>query len=209
MAVAIIAKSAALLSPAIAADFVHVAGPVSVRIGFIACGIGLDVLALAIGIGVTGIAWNVRLRVGAAFAGAEIGMQLLGIAIGTGAGHLLGELAAYCGFALLALIGVVMLRGSFGDREPMSLRATSGWGLVVAAGSISFDSLGVGFSLPALGVPLGPLFATVAVTTVAFTLTGLAFGRALGERYRTGAERGCGLVLIVLAIFFTLQHVRH
>jgi putative Mn2+ efflux pump MntP len=57
-------------------------------------------------------------------------------------------------------------------------------------------------------VPLIPLFVTVACSTVAFTLTGLAFGNALGNRYRLGAERGCGLILIVLAILFTLQHVR-
>jgi putative Mn2+ efflux pump MntP len=181
----------------------------ALRLGLIAFGIGLDVLALAIGIGVTGVPWSIRLRVGAAFAGAEIGMQLLGVAIGTGAGHLVGAVAAYTGFALLALIGAFMLRESFGKHEAMSLKATSGWGLVAASGSISLDSLGVGFSLPSLGVPLVPLLATVAVTTVAFTLTGLAFGSALGERYRARAEGGCGIVLIVLAVLFTIQRAAH
>ena len=155
----------------------------------------------------TGIPWNLRFRVGAAFAGAEIGMQLLGVAIGTGAGHYAGDIAAYVGFGALALIGVVMLRESFGEHETLSLDATAGWGLVVASASISLDSLGVGFSLPSLSVPLLPLFVTVAFSTVAFTLTGLAFGNALGNRYRSGAERGCGLVLIGLAILFTLQHM--
>jgi putative Mn2+ efflux pump MntP len=208
MAVAIIVKSMAT-SPALAADFAQLAGPTSVRIGLIAFGIGLDVLALAIGIGITGVPWNVRLRVGAAFAGAEVGMQLLGIAIGTGAGHVAGDVAAYLGFALLALIGVYMLTESFGKHEPLSLDATTGWGLVAASASISLDSLGVGFSLPSLGVPLVPLFVTVAISTIAFTLSGLAFGNALGNRYRLVAERGCAIVLIVLAVFFTLQHVRH
>jgi hypothetical protein len=68
---------------------------------------------------------------------------------------------------------------------------------------------GFGFSLPSLGVPLIPLFVTVACSTVAFTLTGLAFGNALGNRYRLGAEHACGLILIVLALLFTLQHVRN
>ena len=51
-----------------------------------------------------------------------------------------------------------------------------------------------------------PLLATVAVTTITFSLAGLAFGEALGARYRTAAERGCAIVLIVLAVLFTLQH---
>jgi putative Mn2+ efflux pump MntP len=207
MGVAIVANAVAM-SPALAQTLSRVAGPVALRIGLIAFGIGLDVLALAIGIGISGVPWNVRFRVGAAFAAAEIGMQLLGIAIGTGAGHIVGDVAAYLGFGLLAFIGVYMLKESFGEHGPMSLKATSGWGLVAASASISLDSLGVGFSLPSLGVPLIPLFVTVACSTVAFTLTGLAFGNALGNRYRLGAERGCGLILIVLAILFTLQHVR-
>lgn len=206
---AAIAIKALSFTPAFATSVGGVAAPVWLRIGLISLAIGLDVLALAIGIGVTGVPWNIRIRVGAAFAGAEIGMQLLGIGVGTGAGHLVGELAAYCGFAVLALIGVYMLYESLAATEELNGMATSGWGLVAASASISMDSLGVGFSLPSLGVPLVPLFATVAVTTVAFTLTGLAFGNALGRRYRTGAERGCGIVLIVLALLFTLQHIAH
>ena len=207
VAVSMVVKSLST-APAFAAGVHDILGPVALRIGAIAFAIGLDVLALAIGIGVTGVPWNARIRVGAAFAGAEISMQLLGLAIGTGAGHLVGELAAYTGFGLLALIGLFMLKESF-DAEPVGMSATSGWGLLAASASISLDSLGVGFSLPSLGVPLVPLFATVAATTVAFTLAGLAFGAMLGQRARTGAERACGIVLILLAIVFTLQHVRH
>jgi hypothetical protein len=45
------------------------------------------------------------------------------------------------------------------------------------------DSLGVGFSLPSLQVPLVPLISSVAATTVIFTLAGLRFGEILGERF--------------------------
>jgi putative Mn2+ efflux pump MntP len=54
---------------------------------------------------VLGVPWNIRLRVGAAFAAAEIVMQVMGAAIGAGAGHVVGEIAAYSGFIILALIG--------------------------------------------------------------------------------------------------------
>jgi putative Mn2+ efflux pump MntP len=53
---------------------------------------------------------------------------------------------------------------------------------------------------------LVPLLATVAVSTVAFTLAGLQFGEMLGERFRENAERAAGVVLVALAIFFALNH---
>lgn len=178
----------------------------AVRTGGIALAVGLDVLALSTGIGVLGVPWNVRLRVGASFAVAEIVMQIVGAAIGAGAGHVAGEIAAYTGFALLGLIGAWIFRESLGEEHGLTEKATSGLGLVAASASISLDSLGVGFSLPALHVPLVPLIGTVAVTTVVFTFAGLRFGEILGTRFKQNAERGAGAVLVALAVLFTVQH---
>jgi putative Mn2+ efflux pump MntP len=206
---AAVAISALALLPALAAGAFPLAGSTSVRTGGIALAVGLDVLALSTGIGVLGVPWNVRFRVGAAFAGAEIVMQVLGAAIGAGAGHVAGQVAAYLGFVVLALIGVWIFRESFSHEEGLSEKATAGFGLLAASASISLDSLGVGFSLPALNVPLVPLIGTVAVTTVVFTFAGLRFGEILGERFKKNAERGAGVVLIALAVLFTLQHMAH
>ncbi len=190
-------------------DAVSLVGSTTVRTGGIALAVGLDVLALSTGIGVLGVPWNIRLRVGAAFAAAEIVMQVVGAGIGAGAGRVAGEIAAYAGFAILFLIGVWIFRESLGDEHGLSETATSGLGLLAASASISLDSLGVGFSLPALHVPLIPLIGTVAVTTVVFTFAGLRFGEILGERFKKNAERGAGSVLVALAVLFTLQQVAH
>ena len=69
------------------------------------------------------------------------------------------------------------------------------------------DSLGIGVSLPGVPLPLVPLLWTIAVSTILFTGIGLAFGSQLGAHYRRGAERSAGLVLVALAIFFTVQHL--
>jgi putative Mn2+ efflux pump MntP len=201
--------SAAAVLPALADTSLPMVDSTVIRTGGIALAVGLDVLALSTGIGVLGVPWNVRLRVGAAFASAEILMQILGAGIGAGAGHLAGEIAAYVGFALLAFIGVWIFRESFDKDHGLSETATSGIGLLAASASISLDSLGVGFSLPALHVPLAPLIATVAITTVIFTFAGLRFGEILGAHFKKNAERGAGIVLVALAVLFTLQHVSH
>ncbi len=79
----------------------------------VAFAVGLDVLAISVGVGVARLTFNASLRLGLAFAGSEIAMQMIGYALGVGAGRVLGDVAAYIGFALLAFIGVVMIRNSF------------------------------------------------------------------------------------------------
>jgi putative Mn2+ efflux pump MntP len=179
---------------------------VGMKIFGIALAVGLDVLALSIAVGIMQIAWSARLRLGFAFSLAEVLMQVIGYAIGTGASHLIGTIADYAGFLVLAGVGAYIVRESY-ESDETSFKVDSGWGLFAASASISLDSLGIGISLPGVPLPLVPLLATVAVSTVIFTAIGLAFGSQLGRRYKRIAARASGIVLIVLAIFFTLQHL--
>lgn len=179
---------------------------VAAKIVGIACAVGLDVLALSIAVGVMRIDWNARLRLGVAFSVAEVLMQVVGYAIGTGAGRIAGVVAAYVGFAILAGVGAFIFRESFETSAPI-FKADSGWGLVAASASISLDSFGIGVSLPGVPLPLVPLLATVAVSTIIFTAMGLAFGERLGQRYKRVAQRIAGVVLVLLAGVFTIQHL--
>jgi putative Mn2+ efflux pump MntP len=173
----------------------------------VAIAVGLDVLAVSVGVGVARLAWDASVRVGAAFASSEIIMQVVGYGLGTGAGKMIGEVASYVGFALLAVVGAFMLRSSMGDDSEAEFDATRGAGLLLTSLSISLDSLGVGFALPGVSIPLVPLLITVSISTVIFTFVGLEFGARLGERYEKGAERAAGIILIVLAVLFTIEHV--
>lgn len=178
-----------------------------VKVFAVALAVGLDVLAISVGVGVMRLALNARLRLGCAFAGSEIAMQVVGYELGAGAGRMLGEVAAYVGFALLATIGGLMIRNSFRHPSQAEFDATRGAGLLITSLSISLDSLGVGIALPAVGIPLLPLLITVSVTTIIFTFTGLAFGARLGERYERGAERSAGVLLIILAALFAIEQL--
>jgi putative Mn2+ efflux pump MntP len=171
----------------------------------VAFAVGLDVLAISVGVGVARLTFNASLRLGLAFAGSEIAMQMIGYALGVGAGRIFGDVAAYIGFALLAFIGVVMIRNSFRHPSEEKFDVTRGMGLLLTSLSISLDSLGVGIALPAVGIPLVPLLITVSITTTTFTFIGLGFGARLGERYERGAERAAGTMLVMLAALFAIE----
>jgi putative Mn2+ efflux pump MntP len=172
----------------------------------VALAIGLDVLAISTAVGIKGPPWPIRIRLGLGFAAAEICMQIVGLLLGTGFGRLVGEIGTWVGLVILAGIGVWILREGFSDDErDFNVGTTSG--LILASLSISLDSLGVGFALPALRLPLAPLLATVAVSTIGFTSAGLAFGARLGHLFEKNAERAAGIVLILIALIFALQHL--
>jgi putative Mn2+ efflux pump MntP len=173
----------------------------------VAIAIGLDVFAISIGVGITKVEWPTRVRLGAAFATAEITMQLIGYELGAGAGKLFGEIAEWIGFALLAMVGAFMIRESFSDSSEPAFDLTRGLGLLVASLSISLDSLGVGFALPAIEIPLIPMLITISITTSIFTFVGLAFGQRLGEQYEHEAQRVAGAMLMLLAVVFSIQHL--
>jgi putative Mn2+ efflux pump MntP len=177
------------------------------RILGVAAAIGLDVLALSAAIGVKPLSWSRRLGLGACFASAELVMQGIGLVAGTGLGHVVGELAAWVGLTVLLGIGIWIFASSFSKESQFDFDVETPLGLLLACLSISLDSLGIGFSLPALGLPLVQLFATVAVSTVCFTLAGLTFGAKLGEAFGRRAERGAGAVLILLAIAFAVERL--
>jgi putative Mn2+ efflux pump MntP len=173
----------------------------------VALAVGLDVLAISIGVGVAGVATQVRYRLGIAFASAEIAMQFIGYQLGRGAGAVLGELANFVAFALLAFIGSMMIRSALGGSREGEFDNTRGVGLLTTSLAISLDSLGVGVALPAARIPLGPTLVTVSITTTIFTLVGLAFGGRLGKRFEHQAEGIAGGILIILAIAFLVEHL--
>jgi putative Mn2+ efflux pump MntP len=168
----------------------------------VALAVGLDTFAISIGVGVAQLAPGASLRVGFAFALAEIMMQVIGYELGASAGQMLGRWAAIAGFILLGIIGILMVRSALRAEGETDFDATTGTGLLMTALSISLDSLGVGVALPAAAIPLVPLLITVSITTTVFTLVGLAFGAILGERYERRAEAVAGTMLVLLACAF-------
>ena len=121
-------------------------------------------------------------------------MNCVGALLAAGVGRLIGDAAGYLGFSALILVGGYMIYEAHDAEGGNPIDVTSGWGLFLSSLGISLDSLGVGFSILFVGVPLGITLAVIFAVSVAATLLGVSLGRALGER----VERASGLLAGVL-----------
>lgn len=175
-----------------------------------AVSLGLDVFAVSVGVGMRGVSRSIKIRIGTAFASAEVLMNLIGAGLGKLAGTLLGGVAGYIGFAALIGVGVYMIYEAVREAEEKTpLDMSRGWGLFIAALSISLDSLGIGFSILYIGVPLWLALGVIFVVSICATVLGLTLGRFLGRRVEEGAELWAGIVLVLTGIAFTLAKVFH
>jgi putative Mn2+ efflux pump MntP len=73
---------------------------------------------------------------------------------------------------------------------------------MLASLSVSLDSLGVGFSILYVGVPLIPTLMAIAFASFSSTALGLTFGQMLGRRAESSAAIAAGVVLIATGVLF-------
>ena len=181
-----------------------------VKIFVVAVSLGLDVFAVSVGVGMKGTDRNVKIRIGIAFALAEVTMTVLGVLIGQAAGRLLGDTAGYLGFAALVGVGIYMIYESVRESETVGgFDLSRGWGLLLGALSISLDSLGIGFSILYIGVPLGISLVFIGVTSVVSTTLGLMLGKRLGQVAEEQAALWAGIVLILTGVAFAALKLFH
>jgi putative Mn2+ efflux pump MntP len=182
----------------------------AIKILVVALALSLDVFAVSIGVGIRGVPRGVKLRIGIAFAGAEILMNVIGAGLGLVAGKLLGEVAGYIGFVALVALGIYMMRESRAElSEASRLDLSKGWGLTLAALSISLDSLGIGFSILYIGVPVAISLSVIGVVSVCATAAGLSLGQKLGSFAERYAAFLGGLLLTITGLAFAILKALH
>ncbi len=180
------------------------------KVLFVALSLGLDVFAVSVGVGMKGSDVWLKIRIGAAFAFAEVSMTVIGVLLGQAAGKLLGDAAGYLGFAALVGVGVYMIYEALhGTEEGGGFDLSRGFGLVLGALSISLDSLGIGFSILYIGVPLGVSLVFIGVASVISTTLGLALGKRLGTVAEEQAALWAGIVLVLTGVAFAALKFFH
>jgi putative Mn2+ efflux pump MntP len=170
------------------------------KIALLVLSLGLDTFTVAVALGIAGIGRRNRLRVGASFALFEGGMPLVGFIAGRFISGALGTVASLVGIVVLFGAGVWMVYESLAGDEDLDLQVDSWRSLALTSLSVSLDELAIGFSMGALGLPIGITVALIAAQAFTLTLLGTALGNRVGEELAERAERVAGLVLCGLAV---------
>ena len=154
----------------------------------VAVSLGLSNFAASIGIGVSGIDAQTRLRVGVIFGVFETGMPILGLLLGRSLASALGHAAHWIGAALLIATGIyavvqaVRSPDSHKGEDPATPAGQRTGRLLITGAALSIDNLAVGFAMGTFHVNLA-----AAAVVIGATVTVDRYGTALSRvRMTTG-----------------------
>lgn len=169
--------------------------------------LALDTFAVSAAIGLAAPPRRVRITLSLTMAGFELAMPLVGFAAGRVAAGAAGSVLGYLALAVLAGVGVSMLRE--GDRPDIDTAAVRlGARRLAALGlAVSLDELAIGFSLGLLRLPVLPVVVLIGIQAFVAAQAGQALGARLGERVAESAERLAGLALLALAAGLLIERL--
>lgn len=132
----------------------------------------------------------------------QAGMLSIGWLLGTAVQHLMASFAAWVASALLAAVGLNIIRQAARGSEAAAVSAdpTKGWELVFSSVATSLDATAIGVSLAMIGIRIAVPALLVGVTAALLTLLGMAVGRRLGEIWGRRLEFVGGVVLVAIAV---------
>ncbi len=175
------------------------------RIAAFVAPLAFDTLALAIALGLRGIA---PLRPAIVFALFEGCMPAIGAALALAVGARYAGIAVYLGAAILVVLGAHAVREAVEDEdEAHGLDFGSLRSMALAGFAISVDELAVGFPIGAARLSVPVVLLAIAVQAFVVTLLGVTFGRRLGARAARGAGLGAGACFVLLAIWLVTEHL--
>jgi putative Mn2+ efflux pump MntP len=163
-----------------------------------AVALGLSNFAASIGIGLSGVDANLRVRVAVVFGFFEAAMPVAGLVLGHRLAASIGSASSYVGGGLLIAVGlytVVQARRSSASPTPVRYGLMT---LVVTGAALSIDNLVVGLALGTQSVPVPLSAAVIASVSVAMSVLGLELGHRLGRTVEQRSQEIAGAVLVLV-----------
>ena len=177
----------------------------------IAVGLAMDCFAVSLGVGTAGTATGPRptFRLFFHFGLFQGGMTLLGWLAGTTVVTYIANVDHWVAFALLAFVGVRMIKSGLqkAGEEPAIPDPSRGLTLVMLSVATSIDALAVGLSLALLEVNVFWSALLIGGVSAGLSLVGLTLGNQLGMRFGKTMEVIGGVILIGIGLRVVITHL--
>lgn len=149
--------------------------------------------------------------VGLWFGGFQALMPLIGYFVGVQFRSIVDAYTHWIAFALLAMIGVNMIREALCEKEEEEVcAALSVKAMLPMAIATSIDALAVGVSFAmgeaGEGMNIFAAVAMIGVITCLLSMIGVKMGSIFGAKYEKKAEILGGVILILLGVKILLEH---
>lgn len=180
-----------------------------IELFLLAVGLSMDAFAVSICKGLSVRQMKIRyvLIAGGYFGIFQAGMPLIGYALGRQFQSMITAIDHWITFALLAVIGINMIRESLGQEEGETDDSFSFRTMLPLAVATSIDALAVGVTFAFLQVNVLPAVCLIGITTFVFSAAGVTIGNVFGAKYKSKAELAGGIVLILLGTKILLEHL--
>lgn len=183
------------------------------EIWLLAVSLAIDCFTVSItsGIILHRIRWGIFLKMALLFGLFQAAMPFLGWLGASRFNHLIETYDHWIAFALLAFLGIRMIREHFKDEEERNFDPTQMKVIMTLAVATSIDALAVGISFAFTGFRtlsslLYPLTA-IGIASFVISLAGSLIGVFFGKRFNLRVEIFGGLVLIGIGVKILFEHL--
>lgn len=179
-----------------------------IELFILAVGLSMDAFAVSVckGLSVSEVKPKHMLIAGGYFGAFQALMPCIGYFLGSRFIQYIEAFDHWIAFALLAIIGISMIRSSFKQDEEQnddfSFKA-----MILLAVATSIDALAVGITFACLDVKVLPAVLLIGVTTFVISAAGIKIGNLFGSKYRSKAELVGGIILILIGLKIILEHL--
>ena len=184
----------------------------------LAVGVSMDAFAVSIckGLAMKKATLKASMTCGLWFGGFQALMPTIGFFLGTLFAEAIQKFDHWVAFALLAVIGVNMLKEVFEEGECACCECDSGENnadlsvktMFIMAVATSIDALAVGISLAMAGdVNIWMAAILIGLCTCGFSAAGVQIGNVFGAKYEKKAQLAGGVILVLLGLKILLEHL--
>lgn len=180
-----------------------------IELFILALGLSMDAFAVSIckGLSVQKLEPKHCLICGVYFGGFQALMPLIGWALGIRFQSMITNVDHWIAFILLAVIGVNMIKESFGGEEECPDASFGFKTMLTLAVATSIDALAVGVTFAFLDVSIAPAVTLIGLTTFVCSAVGVKIGNVFGNRFQAKAELLGGAVLIAIGLKILIEHL--